>query len=151
MRGSLISERNEMKRKWQWHATRSRVYRDSTCSTRVPIWMKFEIANSILIDLRFVIDLRSSAWKWCRYLQAKRSEKRSREIESLSKCNFSTFANEHGVTLSLVDLAIVNFDQTKHFVSFKPESFDSITFEREHFLFETIYRTKYIYDASDTT
>lgn len=66
--------------------------------------MKSEIANSILIDLRFVIRPRS-AWKWCRYLQAKRS---FREIESLSKCNFWTFVNEHGVTLSLVDLAIVN-------------------------------------------
>lgn len=58
----------------------------------------------------------------------------SREIESLSKCNFSTFANEHGVTLSLVDLAIVNFDQTKHFVSFKPESFDSLSNENTFYL-----------------
>lgn len=137
MRGSLISERNEMKRKWQWHATRSRVYRDSTCSTRVPIWMKFEIANSILIDLRFVIDLRS-AWKWCRYLQAKRS------LEKSNRSRSATSLRSRTNMALLVDLAIVNFDQTKHFVSFKPESFDSITFEREHFLFETIYRTKYI-------
>lgn len=102
MRGSLISERNEMKRKWQWHATRSRVYRDSTCSTRVPIWMKFEIANSILIDLRFVIDLRSSAWKWCRYLQAKRSLEKSNHSRSATSLRSRT-----NMAL-LVDLAIVN-------------------------------------------
>lgn len=59
----------------------------SRCSTRVPIWtkpmilMKFEIANSILIDLRFVIDLRS-AWKWCRYLQAEWSLEKSNHSRS---------------------------------------------------------------------